>query len=317
MTASARLAILCMDPARWMVDAWWSCRCNRTMTAWTRFLRNRLEDATAARAHLARCKPHYVYVLCRADGTPFYVGKGVQHRCFHHEAEAQTTDRLTHKLNVLRAMTRRREAIRYCIESAFDTEGEAHARERYLIGLFGRHDLQTGPLTNQTDGGEGASNPSEESRERRRQSLYGDAEDEERRTANRWFQTLCAVRSVPIKVLGGKFKPSRLHANRASFPQTPRQAGALAASAIANRIPIEIGAIIPRLMITDGIPMSVEDGTGRDILSSGMATLADDTIGRECFALTKAGYQFIVGAIGRAVLEDAGVLMPAIGAPGV
>lgn len=124
------------------------------MTAWLPILEDRLEDAVAARARLASTAPHYVYVLCRADGTPFYVGKGVQHRCFHHEAEARTTDRLTHKLNVIRAMGRRGEAVRYCIESSFQTEAEAHARERWLIRLFGRHDLRNGPLTNQTDGGE-------------------------------------------------------------------------------------------------------------------------------------------------------------------
>jgi len=54
----------------------------------------------------ARCLPgadrHYVYVLCRANGTPFYVGKGVGRRVFSHESEARTTRRLTHKLVVIR-----------------------------------------------------------------------------------------------------------------------------------------------------------------------------------------------------------------------
>jgi hypothetical protein len=31
----------------------------------------------------------YVYVLCRPDRTPFYVGKGVHRRVFAHEAEAR------------------------------------------------------------------------------------------------------------------------------------------------------------------------------------------------------------------------------------
>ncbi|WP_428333010.1 GIY-YIG nuclease family protein [Novosphingobium sp.] len=282
------------------------------MNAWLPILQDRLENAVVARDRLAVSAPHYVYVLCRADGTPFYVGKGVQHRCFHHEAEARTTDRLTHKLNVIRAMGRRGEAVRYCIESTFQTEAEAHARERQLIRLFGRHDLCSGPLTNQTDGGEGASNPSEESRERRRQSLYGEAEDEERKVANRWFQSLCNVRSVPIKALGGSFKPERLHANRQTFPQTSRQAAALAAAAIANPVLIEEGAIIPRLMTVDGIAMSIENGAGRDMLSSGLATLADETVGREQLALTRAGYQLVIATVGRETLEGAGVLVPAL-----
>ena len=141
------------------------------MTTWTELLDGRLADSAVTRTRLANAMPHYVYVLCRPDGTPFYVGKGVQHRCFHHEAEARNTERLSHKLNVIRAMHRQGEQIRYCIEGEFETEAEAHSRERNLISLFGRHDQRRGPLTNQTDGGEGASNPSEESRDRRRQSL--------------------------------------------------------------------------------------------------------------------------------------------------
>lgn len=285
------------------------------MTAWLELIAERLEDAASARGRLTASSPHYVYVLCRADGTPFYVGKGVQHRCFHHEAEARNTDRLTHKLNVLRAMQRRGEAVRYCIESSFETEQEAHARERYLIELFGRHDQRRGPLTNQTDGGEGASNPSEESRDRRRQSLWGEAEDEERRAANRWFRTICEVRSVPVKPLGRRFTPERLHANRSEFSMSPRQAAALVATAIANRILLEDGAILPRLLTIDGVAMAIENGVGRDILSSGMATIADATTGAETLMLTAAGFRYIVSTLGRSMLEGSGVLLPELDAP--
>ena len=280
------------------------------MTTWTELLDGRLADSAVTRTRLANAMPHYVYVLCRPDGTPFYVGKGVQHRCFHHEAEARNTERLSHKLNVIRAMHRQGEQIRYCIEGEFETEAEAHSRERNLISLFGRHDQRRGPLTNQTDGGEGASNPSEESRDRRRQTLWGEADDEERRIANRWFRTLCNVRSVPVKPLGQRFTPERLFANRASFSQSPRQAAALAAAAIANRVLLEPGAIIPRRMMVDGVPLAIENGAGRDILSSGMATIADATVGFESFKLTVSGFRYIVLTIERAVLEDAGVLLP-------
>jgi len=282
------------------------------MGAWIDLLADRLQDAATARRGLASCALYYVYVLCRRDGTPFYVGKGVQQRCFHHEAEAANTERLTHKLNLLRAMRRRGEAVRYCIESTFETEFEAHARERHLIALFGRHDQRRGPLTNQTDGGEGASNLSEGSRERRRQSLWGEAEDEERRAANRWFRTLCDVRSVPIKALGGRFKPERLHANRSSFGMSDRQAAALVASAVANRVLLEPGAVLPRLFTVDGIAMAIENGTGRDMLSSGMARLTDATVGAETLELTPAGYGYVVSEFGRRMLEDAGVLLPEI-----
>lgn len=282
------------------------------MTAWIEVLKGRIEDAVAARGRLANAGLHYVYVLCRSDGTPFYVGKGVQHRCFHHEAEARNTERLTHKLNLLRAMHRRGEAIGYCIESSFETEAQAHVRERHLIATFGRHDQGRGPLTNQTDGGEGASNPSMESRERRRQSLWGEAEDEERRAANTWFQTLCEVRSVPVKPLS-RFKPERLHANRTDFAMSQRQAAALTASAVANHVLLQPGAIIPRLMTIDGIAMSIENGVGRDILSSGMAIIADGAIGVETLSLTPTGYRFIVSTMEQRMLEAAGVLVPSLG----
>jgi hypothetical protein len=282
------------------------------MSTWLPILDGRLTDAIGVRAKLAGSLPHYVYVLCRPDGTPFYVGKGVDRRCLNHEAEARNTERLTHKLNVIRALKKRNEQVQYCIESAFDTEREAHCRERYLIGLFGRHDQRLGPLTNQTDGGEGSSNPSEESRERRRQSLWGEAEDEERRAANRWFQTICQVRSVPIKVLSGKFKPERLYANRTSFAPSSRQAAALAASAIANRVLIDPGAAIPRRLTVDGVTMAIENGVGRDILSSGMATLTDATIGNEVLSLTAFGFAKTLEFVGRQTLEDSGVLLPTI-----
>ncbi|HEX8554666.1 MAG TPA: GIY-YIG nuclease family protein [Sphingomonas sp.] len=279
------------------------------LSSWTELLKGRIAAATAVRATLLTVQPHYVYVLCQPDGTPFYVGKGVQHRCFNHEAEARNTQRLTHKLNLLRAMHRRGDLVGYCIENSYLTEEEAHARERFLIALFGRHDQRRGPLTNQTDGGEGASNPSEESRERRRQSLWGEAEDDERRAANRWFRTLCEVKSVPVKPLS-RFKPERLHANRAEFAMSPRQAAALVASAVVNHVLLEPGAVIPRLMRIGGVAMAIENGVGRDILSSGMATLADPSVGAETLTLTRAGYGFTVSSISRSVLEDAGVLLP-------
>lgn len=287
-------------------------RVNTSPHAWIGLLNGRISHRTATRVQLQACKPHYVYVLCRADGTPFYVGKGVGSRVFHHEAEARTTERLTHKLNLIRACARRGEPIGYCIESSFTEEADAHARERELIALFGRHDLGLGPLTNQTDGGEGVSNPSEESRERRRQNLWGEqAEDEERRAANRFFQHICAVQSVPVKPLS-RFKPERLFANREKFAMSRRQAAALAASAIANRILLDAGACLPRLLTVNGVPMAIENGVGRDILSSQMADLAGGSPGSENLRLTDSGFKFVKSALNKELLLGAGILLPTL-----
>ena len=58
-----------------------------------------LLDVIGIRAALQNHHPHYVYVLCRPLGEPFYVGKGVNFRALQHEADARTTKTLTHKLN--------------------------------------------------------------------------------------------------------------------------------------------------------------------------------------------------------------------------
>lgn len=277
---------------------------------WTNLISMRLGDADLARRQIASGPVHYVYILARQDGTPFYVGKGVRGRVFQHEAEARMTERLSHKLNIIRSMKRRNETIRYCIECFHEDEADALARERELIHLFGRHDLGRGPLTNQTDGGEGASNPSEESRERRRQNLWGeDAPDEGRRAANRFFQKLCAVESVPIKPLAN-FKPERLYANRDRFRMSVRQAAALAASAIVNRVLLAEGALIPRLMTLDSTPMAIENGVGRDILSSGMARLGGGELGREILSLSAEGYRFLCRELDQQLLVDSGVVEP-------
>lgn len=251
----------------------------------------------------------YVYVLHRADGDPFYVGKGQGFRVLEHEAEARNTVRLTHKLNVIRKLQREARPIFYEIDSLHVEETAALARERELIRLIGRHDLGLGPLANQTDGGEGTS-PSEESRQRHRESLAGEnAEDEERRVANRFFQKLTQVGSVTIKP-ARRFKAEPLRKNRAHFPVSERQAATLAASAIANRVFLAPGCHIPRRLTIDGITFVIENGVGRDMLVSGMATVTNGAPGDESFVLTEAGFRALARGPNRTLLIDAGVLEP-------
>lgn len=251
----------------------------------------------------------YVYILHRPDGRPFYVGKGIGERVLQHVAEARNPARLTHKLNVIRSIQRSGASIGYLIDSFHETESAAHSRERDLIRLIGRHDLGAGPLTNQTDGGEGTSNPSEASKERHRQSLAGlEAEDPERRVANLYMRSLLAVESNPLKT--SKFKTTALRRNRNSFPMSRRQAAALAASAIANQILLKPSCLIPRWMSFDGIELVIENGVGCDMLVSGMVTIDDATPGREVLRLTDAGFAFLTSELNPAKLIDAGVLEP-------
>jgi len=177
----------------------------------------RTEAASLLRTCMER---HYVYVLLRSPGLPFYVGKGSVSkgvaRVFQHEAEART-DAKSYKLNIIRVLARQKNALLYAFDGYFDDERMALARERHLIQSIGRHDLKTGPLANLTDGGEGESNPSEESREAHRQTLYGmDSGSLERQIANKFFQKVVAVRSVPIKP-STEFKAKPL----SSYPDLP------------------------------------------------------------------------------------------------
>ena len=269
-----------------------------------------LRDVLEVRQRLRRNIPFYVYILHKPDRTPFYVGKGVGDRLLHHEAEARNTKRLTHKLNVIRSIHRKRESVLYRLVSFFAQETDAHARVRALIRSIGRHDLKKGPLTNQTDGGEGTSNPSEESRQRRRDSLWGtDAADPERQIANQYFQQLTPVRSVPIKP-AKSFKADGLWKNDDTIGMSRRQAGALLASAIENRVLLESGALIPRRLMVEGVEYIIENGAGRDMISNGMITLADNTHTYEVRRLSDEGFEFIISEFDAPELIDAGVLSP-------
>jgi len=269
-----------------------------------------LLDVIGIRAALQNHHPHYVYVLCRPLGEPFYVGKGVNFRALQHEADARTTKTLTHKLNVIRSLHRLGQTVAYRIDSSFADETDALARERALIAEIGRHDLRRGPLTKQTDGGEGTSNPSEESRQRRRDSLWGDADDPERQIVNRWFQKLTPVKSVPIKPVATFARAAGLWKNDDTIGMKPRQAGAIVATALANGVALEPGCLLPRRLKIEGIEYIIENGVGRDMVSNGMIEVQDTTVTRETLRLTGAGHAFVVKVFGATTLIDAGVLVP-------
>ena len=128
--------------------------------------------------------------------------------------------------------------------------------------------------------------------------------DEARRVAEDWFAALCPVpgKSVPLKYLP-KFKPEKLYANREKLSMSARQAAALAASAISNRVVLEPGAILPRRLSRKGFQFTMENGIGRDILSSGMATLSSDQTGAEEFGLTSTGFDYLLDSLDQNILE--------------
>ena len=241
-------------------------------------------------------KSHYVYILHRPNGEPFYVGKGYGSRIFMHQVEATGTSRKSHKLNILRSIQKGGGTVAYSIHGAFEQHAEALIAERDLINRIGRYDLGRGPLANQTDGGEGTLNPSEESKERHRQTLSGEgADDPDRATANKFFARFCAVDSNPIKPLSQYARSvSTLHKNRTFIGRKPRNSGALVAMAVAQEVIIQNGAELSRRFSFDGIDMILENGCGRDMLVNGMIELLDTTPKHERLRITPAGADFVL-----------------------
>lgn len=269
-----------------------------------------LHDVQSVRQKLTGAKPFYVYLLNKPDLMPFYVGKGVGSRVLNHESEARNSTRRSHKLNVIRAIHRKGESVVYQLDSFFDDEKDALARERELIMKIGRHDLSRGPLTNQTDGGEGTSNPSLESRARRAATLGGLAEDPDRRAANEFFASIYGQQdSVPIKPLGARrLEKTTPHPS----PRSPtlRMAVVLVAAALASETMIEVGSTIPRQFQMNSRSFVIENGVSRDMVKAGLIVVAEGAQKpeQELFHLTSIGYKAVVSLIGRGRLVDIGIL---------
>lgn len=98
-----------------------------------------LGSQSDCKAYLQRQDAHYVYILRRPDGRPFYVGKGVGGRVFHHENEARHPNNRTsnsYKLNVIRSIWRGAAAVSYEIDFLTDDPMAAYDRESALISAL-------------------------------------------------------------------------------------------------------------------------------------------------------------------------------------
>lgn len=257
---------------------------------------------------------HYVYILRRPDGRPFYIGKGVGERVFQHENEARHPNgRLSnaHKLNVIRSIWRAGAALTYEIDLLTPDADHAFRREAELIEQFKRLH-EGGPLTNRAAGGGSSAGPAPISKARHAATLGGEPEDNpERAILNRFVRAIAPMGSVAIKPMGQFVAKPTIRFPTKVPSLTMRQAAALVASASANSISMDGGCQIPRLLQVEGVEGLIENGVSCDLLSSGtVALIPAQTPAEERFQLSPSQAQAVVGLIGQRKCVDLGVLIP-------
>lgn len=273
-------------------------------------------DDLGCKAFLAQQPVHYVYILRRPDGRPFYVGKGFGPRVFQHENEARhPNNRLSnsYKLNVIRSIWRSGLKPTYEIDLITSSPDEAYMREATLITLF-RRLHEGGPLTNLAAGGGSTAGPAPASIERHSATLGGVPDDNpERATLNGFVLSIAHMDSVVVKPIGQFIARPTVRFLNKSRKLSLRQAVAVVASAAANGISMAEECRVPRRLMVDGIAGLVENGVACDLLTSNAVSVdAAADPAAECFVLSAQQAAAIVGLLGQRKCVDLGILPPVL-----
>jgi hypothetical protein len=139
----------------------------------------------------------YVYLDPRKSGRftygdfvtflyePYYVGKGNGYRIYDHLKHIDRAKNNKHKYGIIQKI--RKEKIKpedYIFTMISNIENKCSlCFEKYLISLIGRNDLNEGPLTNFSDGGEGINRWNDDRKKNHTDKLKGKLHSEE--TKNR------------------------------------------------------------------------------------------------------------------------------------
>lgn len=269
-------------------------------------------DDIGCKFFLTQQPRHYVYILRRPDGRPFYVGKGFGPRVFQHENEARhPNNRLSnaYKLNVIRSIWRTGLKPIYEIDFVTDSAEEAYAREAMLIGII-RRLHEGGSLTNLAAGGGSTAGPAPASVERHSATLGGIPDDNpDRATLNGFVLSIAHMDSVVIKPVGQFIARPTIRFPNKSRKLSLRQAVAVIASAAANGINMDGDCQIPRRLVVDGVAGLIENGVSCDLLTSEAISIehAPDPAD-ECFVMSARQSAAITGLLGTRKCTDLGVL---------
>jgi hypothetical protein len=257
----------------------------------------------------------YIYELCRPDGSPFYVGKGLNRRALEHEAEARRHHPIGEsnpiKCNVIRKIIRDRGEIVYRVVASYDVncQQECLEHEAKLILKY-RRLHEGGILTNLAGGLGNFSGAAPLSLNRHAATLSGEPDDNpERALLNRFLQSIGPVDSVPVKPARqlSRILPTKPH-TKPRKPK-PRQAYALIASASCSGVQLTSDVVLPRSFSYEGVDAIIENGVASDILKSQMASLVPAANpSQESFRLSDRQIDVIVFLVGRDHLIKRGLL---------